>query len=55
MNDSNYYKDKIIEIITSYDDIVFLRRMYKLIRIIVKVDNDWILNQIDKFIDNICN
>ena len=53
MNDSNYYKDKIIEIITSYDDIVFLRRMYKLIQIIVKVDNDWILNQFDKFIDNI--
>lgn len=55
MKNSNYYKDRIIEIITSYDDIVFLRRMYKLIYIITKIDDNWILNQIDKLIDNICN
>jgi len=55
MKNSNYYKDKIIEIITSYGDIVFLRRIYKLIYIITKIDDDWILNQIDKLINKISN
>ena len=53
MKDSDYYKDKIIEMVSSTDDAVFLRRLYKLIQVIIKIDNEWILNQFDKFIDNI--
>lgn len=53
MNGADHYKDKITEIVYSTDDVVFLRRLYKLIQVIVKIDNDWILNQFDKFIENI--
>lgn len=53
MKGSDYYKDKIIEIVSSTDDAVFLRRLYKLIHVVIKIDNDWILNQFDKFICNI--
>ena len=53
MNESDYYKDKITEIVYKTDDAVFLRRLYKLIQVIVKIDNDWIMNQFDKFVDNI--
>jgi hypothetical protein len=53
MKDSDYYKDQIVELVQNTDDIVFLRRLYKLILVIVKIDNDWILNQLDKFVENI--
>ena len=53
MKDSDYYKDKIIEMVSGTDDAVFLHRLYKLIQVVVKIDNEWILNQFDKFIDNI--
>lgn len=53
MKESDSYRDKIIEMVSSTDNAVFLRRLYKLIQVIVKIDNDWILNQFDKFIDNI--
>ena len=47
------YRDKIIEVVSGIDDAVFLRRLYKLIQVVVKIDNDWILNQFDKFVENI--
>ena len=47
------YQDKIVELVCSVDDPVFLRRLYKLITIIMKIDNDWILRQFDMFLDNI--
>ena len=53
MKESDYYKDKIIEIIANTDNAVFLRRLYKLIQVVIKIDNDWILTQFDKFVDNI--
>ena len=53
MKDSNFYRNQIVELVQNTDDIVFLRRLYKLIRIIIKIDNDWMLKQFDKFIDNI--
>ena len=49
------YKEKIIEMVSANDDIVFLRRLYKLIQIIIKIDDDWILTQFDRFIENILN
>jgi hypothetical protein len=53
MKDSNFYKDQIVELVQNMDDVVFLRRLYKLILIIIKIDDDWMLKQFDKFIDNI--
>jgi hypothetical protein len=47
------YRDKIIEAVSGIDDAVFLCRLYKLIQVILKIDNEWILNQFDKFIENI--
>ncbi len=47
------YRGKIIEAVNGIDDAVFLRRLYKLIHVITKIDNEWILNQLDKFVDNI--
>lgn len=47
------YRGKIIEAVNGIDDAVFLRRLYKLIQVVVKIDNDWILNQFDKFVENI--
>lgn len=53
MKESDYYKDKITETVNNMDDVIFLRRLYKLIQVITKIDNDWMLNQFDKFIINI--
>ena len=53
MKDSNYYKKQIIELVQNTDDTIFLRRLYKLMQIIMKIDDAWILNQVDKFINNI--
>lgn len=53
MKDSNFYKGQIVELVQNIDDVVFLHRLYKLIRIIIKIDDDWMLRQFDKFIDNI--
>lgn len=53
MKDADFYRTKIIQIVNSTNDVVFLRRLYKLIRIILRIDNEWILNQIERFLDNI--
>lgn len=53
MKGSDYYKNEIIEMVSNTDDAVFLKRLYKLIQIIVKIDDDWMLHQLDRFINNI--
>lgn len=47
------YKGRIIEAVSGIDDEALLRRLYKLIQVIFRIDNEWILNQFDKFVDNI--
>lgn len=47
------YKGMIIEAVSRIDDEALLHRLYKLIQIIFRIDNEWILNQFDKFVDNI--
>ena len=53
MESTNFYKTKINRLAKSTNDIAQLRRLYKLMKIILKIDNEWILNQIERFIDNI--
>ena len=47
------YKDKIVELVCGIDDSVFLRRLYKLICVLTKIDDTWILKQFDLFLENI--
>lgn len=53
MESANFYKTKINRLAKSTNDVMQLRRVYKLMRIILRIDNEWILNQIERFIDNI--
>lgn len=53
MKDADFYRTNIIKIVNSTNDVVFLRRLYKLISVVLRIENEWILNQIERFLDNI--
>lgn len=53
MRAKDYYKNEIIKKINEVDDETFLRRLDKLINVILKIDNDWVLQQFERFINNI--
>lgn len=53
MKEVDNYREQITKMVYGIDDAVFLRRLYKLINIIIKIDDEWILTQFDRFVDNI--
>ena len=53
MKKAEDYREEIVKLIYSVDDAVFLRRIYKLLCIVIKIDDPWMLKEFDIFLDNI--